>query len=69
MEEELIKLQIRCAEAEKALEDSNTALELIPLRELEQGHTWIPSEIAISILKKAKNSLSVFRITYIDDGG
>jgi hypothetical protein len=67
-EEELKAFQIRCSEAEKALEDCNAALELIPLRELEQGQTWIPSEVAIRLLKKAKNSVAAHITTYMDNG-
>lgn len=50
-------LQIRCAEAERALEDCNAAFEIIPIWALERGQNWIPSEVAIHLLKKAKGSV------------
>lgn len=59
-QEELEVFQIRCAEAEKALEDCNAALELIPLWALERGQTWIPSEVALHLLKKAKDSVVAY---------
>ncbi len=56
--EDLIAFQIRCAEAEKALEACNAALELIPIWALERGQTWIPSDVALLLLKKAKDSVT-----------
>lgn len=50
--------EIRAADAEKALEDCKAALELIPIWALEKGQTWIPSEVAILLLKKAKGSVA-----------
>lgn len=52
------KLEIRCGEAERALEDCSAALELLPLWALERGQTWMPSETAIHLLRKAKDSVS-----------
>lgn len=57
-EEELIGFQIRCAEAEKALEDCNEAFNVIPIWALERGQTWIPSEVALHLLRKAKDSVT-----------
>ena len=54
------KAIIRCAEAEKALEDCAAAFELIPIWALERGQTWIPSEVAIHLLKKAKDSVTAY---------
>lgn len=56
--EELKAFQIRCAEAEKALEDCCAAFELIPIWALERGQNWLPSEVAIHLLKKAKDSVT-----------
>lgn len=58
--EELILFQIRCAEAEKALEDCAAAFELIPIWALEKGQNWVPSEVAILLLKKAKGSVTTY---------
>lgn len=58
--EELILFQIRCAEAEKALEDCAAAFELIPIWALEKGQNWVPSEVAILLLKKAKGSVTAY---------
>lgn len=49
--------QIRCAQAEKALEDCSAAFELIPIWALEREQNWLPSEVAILLLKKAKDSV------------
>lgn len=58
--EELKAFQIRCAEAEKALEECFAALELVPIWALEKGQTWIPSDVAILLLKKAKDSVAAY---------
>lgn len=58
--EELILFQIRCAEAEKALEDCAAAFELLPIWALERGQNWVPSEVAIRLLKKAKGSVTAY---------
>jgi hypothetical protein len=55
---ELEEYQVRCAEAEKALEDCCAAFELVPIWALERGQNWIPSEICIHLLKKAKDSVT-----------
>lgn len=52
--------QIRCAEAERALEDCSAAFELIPIWALERQQNWLPSETAIHLLKKAKDSVTAF---------
>lgn len=49
--------QIRCAQAEKALEDCSAAFELLPIWALEREQNWMPSEVAILLLKKAKDSV------------
>lgn len=54
---ELEAFQIKCAEAERALEDCSAAFELIPIWALERGQNWMPSEVAIHLLKKAKDSV------------
>jgi len=59
-EEELEALKLRYTEAEKVIEDCKAALELIPLRELEKGQTWIPSEVALYLFKKAKESVTTY---------
>lgn len=56
--ESLASFQIRCVEAEKALEDCSAAFELIPIWALERGQTWIPSEVCIHLLKKAKDGVT-----------
>lgn len=55
---DLEAFQIKCAEAERALEDCHAALELIPLWALERGQNWLPSDIALHLLKKAKDSVT-----------
>jgi hypothetical protein len=57
-QEELEAFQIRCAEAEKALEECCAAFELVPIWALERGQNWIPSEIAVHLLKVAKDSVT-----------
>lgn len=57
-QDNLQAFQIRCAEAEKALEDCSAAFELIPIWALERGDNWIPSEVALHLLKKAKDSVT-----------
>lgn len=58
--QDLEAFQIRCAEAEKALEDCSAAFEIIPIWALERGQTWIPSEVALHLLKKAKDSVTAY---------
>jgi hypothetical protein len=57
---ELESYQIRCAEAEKAIEACSAAFELIPIWALERGQNWLPSETAIHLLKVAKDSVRDF---------
>jgi hypothetical protein len=57
---EIETLQIRCAEAERAMEDCNAAFEIIPIWALERGQTWVPSEVAIHLLRKAKDSITTY---------
>lgn len=52
----------RCIEAEAALEDCSKALELVPIQPLAQGQVWMPSEIAIHLLRRAKDSVT----SYVD---
>ena len=65
---DLEAFQIRCAEAEKALEDCNAALELIPIWALERGQNWMPSEIALHLLKKAKDSVTSYATQHWHNG-
>lgn len=51
------KWEIRCAEAELALENCAKAFELIPVWALERQQNWIPSETAIHLIKVAKDSV------------
>lgn len=55
---DLEAFQIKCAEAERALEDCHAAFELIPIWALERGQNWLPSEVALHLLKKAKDSVT-----------
>lgn len=55
---ELEAYQIRCAEAETALENCSAAFELIPIWALERGQNWLPSDVALHLLKKAKDSVT-----------
>jgi hypothetical protein len=50
----------RCLEAESALEACSKALDLVPIGPLEAGQTWIPSTIAIHLLKRAKDEVNIF---------
>lgn len=65
---ELEAFQIRCAEAEKALEDCNAAFEVIPIWALERGQTWVPSDVAIHLLKKAKDSVTNYAKSHWRNG-
>ena len=47
----------RVLELEDVYEDVTRALELIPIEALERGQTWIPSEVAIRLIKKAQASV------------
>lgn len=60
--------QIRCAQAEKALEDCSAAFELIPIWALERGQNWMPSETAIHLLKRAKDSVRDYGIAHWHTG-
>lgn len=57
-DKDLVAFQIKCAEAEKALEDCHAAFELIPIWALERQQQWLPSEIALHLIKKAKTSVT-----------
>lgn len=59
-DKELEAFQIRCAEAEKALEDCSAAFELIPIWALERQQNWMPSETALHLIKKAKDSVTTY---------
>lgn len=60
--------QIKCAEAESALEACSAAFELIPLWALERGQTWIPSEVALHLLKKAKDDVTNYGLAHWHNG-
>lgn len=66
---ELEAYQIRCAEAEKALEECSAAFELVPLWALERGQQWMPSDIALHLLKKAKDSVLAYSTAHWHNGG
>lgn len=57
---DLEAFQIKCAEAERALEDCHAALELVPIWALEKGQNWLPSDVALLLLRKAKDSVAVY---------
>jgi hypothetical protein len=65
---ELELFQIKCAEAERALEDCHAAMEIIPIWALERGQNWIPSDTAIHLLKRAKDSVTAFGRAHWHDG-
>lgn len=65
---ELEMWEIRCAQAEKALEDCSAALELIPIWALEREQQWMPSEVALHLLKKAKDSVRDYSIAHWHTG-
>lgn len=50
----------RCAELEVVLEDCSQALALVPVGALEAGKQWFPSEIAVHLLRRAKESVLIF---------
>lgn len=60
VEKEQEILELRCLEAEKALQDCAAALELLPIEDLEKGLLWHPSEIALHLIKKASTSVADF---------
>lgn len=57
-------LQLRCAKAEKVLSDCSAALELIPIWAIEKGQQWLPSEIALLLLKRAKDSVADYILVH-----
>lgn len=57
---ELESFQIKCSEAEKAIEACSAAFELIPIWALERGQQWVPSEVAVHLLKKAKDEVTTY---------
>lgn len=59
-------LQLKCEEAELALSHCSAVFELIPISELEKGHQWIPSDICLLLLEKAKNSVNDYVTTHQD---
>lgn len=65
---ELEAYQIRCAEAESALEECSAAFELIPLWALEKGQQWIPSEVALHIIRRAKDSVTSYSLAHWHNG-
>lgn len=60
--------QIRCAQAEKTIEECSAAFELVPVWALEKGQTWIPSEVAILLLRKAKESVKTYSLDHWHTG-
>lgn len=49
--------EARCAEVEASLQDCANAFELIPIWALERGQNWLPSDVAMLLLKKAKDGI------------
>lgn len=49
--------ETRLLELEDVLEKCSKAFDLLPLNALEKGQTWIPSAVAVHLLKVAKDSL------------
>ena len=47
----------KCAELEEIRERCQAAFELIPIWALEREETWMPSQEAITILKRAKDAI------------
>lgn len=47
----------RCAETEEVLEHCAHALSLIPVNQIALEYTWIPSEHALKIIDRAKESI------------
>jgi hypothetical protein len=60
--------QIRCAQAEKALEDCSAAFELIPIWALEREQNWLPSAVALHLLKTAKDSVQNYSTAHWHTG-
>lgn len=56
--------EARCAEAEATLEDVAKCFEIIPVGALEAGKTWFPSEVALHLLKRAKDSVNEYAHSY-----
>lgn len=60
--------QIRCAQAEKALEACSAAFEILPIWALERNQNWMPSEVAILLLKQAKESVRAYSTAHWHTG-
>lgn len=47
----------KCAELEEIKERCQAAFELIPIWALERGQNWMPSDEALTLLKRAKDAI------------
>lgn len=64
-----INWKARCVEAETALEDCSRALDMVPVGPLEAGQIWMPSTIAVHLLKRAKDSVNIHIGRHWHNGG
>lgn len=58
------ELTRRCMDAEEALEKCSAAFDLIPIWTLERELHWMPSEVALHVLRKAKDALREFESSH-----
>lgn len=54
----------RCAELEVIAENCRNAFEVIPIWALEREEIWMPSEDALWLLKKAKDSIRDYEMRH-----
>ncbi len=50
----------KLVELERVLEDCQKFLELVPLESLSRGVTWYPSELALTLGRRAKDSINLY---------
>lgn len=60
--------EARCAELEFVVEQCSAAFEIVPIWALERGQTWIPSEEAIRLLKRAKDAVRDYSVDHWHTG-
>lgn len=49
--------KVRALEAEEVIKDASKAFDLIPIGPLSAGQVWVPSDVALYLLKKAKTAV------------
>lgn len=55
----------KISELERVLEDCQKFLELVPIEALSNGVTWYPSELALSLGRRAVTSLNEYVASHL----